>query len=91
MNASFEFSPDGKEIQGGILLVHGLTDSQYHLKTIGHLFADNGYYVIGLRLPGHGTVPGALLDVCWEDWYSAVQFGAWIVLNKIENVKNNKF
>ncbi len=91
LNASFEFSPDGKKIQGGILLVHGLTDSPYHLKTLGHLFADSGYYVIGLRLPGHGTVPGALLDVCWEDWYAAVQFGARMVLNKIENAKNNKF
>jgi len=92
LNASFEFSPSSeKEIQGGILLVHGLTDSPYHLRSIGHLFADNGYYVIGLRLPGHGTVPGALLNVTWEDWYAAVQFGARMVQDKIENLKNSKF
>jgi alpha-beta hydrolase superfamily lysophospholipase len=91
LNSSFEFGPVEKSIQGGILLVHGLTDSPYHLRAIGQIFADSGYYVIGLRLPGHGTVPGALLDVCWEDWYAAVHFGARMVLNKIENIKNSRF
>lgn len=91
LNASFEFLPDGEDIKGGILLVHGLTDSPYHLREIGRVFSDNGFYVIGLRLPGHGTVPGGLLDVNWEDWYSAVKFGARMVLKKIENRSGNKF
>ncbi|UCE07833.1 MAG: alpha/beta fold hydrolase [bacterium] len=91
LNASFELLPEVKEIQGGILLVHGLKDSPYHLLAIGQIFADNGYYVLGLRLPGHGTVPGALLNVSWKDWYAATQFGARMVLKKIENVKGSKF
>ena len=91
LNASFEFLPTDKEIVGGILLVHGLTDSPYHVRAIGKLFADNGYYVIGLRLPGHGTVPGALLNVSWQDWYDAVKFGARTVQNKIKNIENSKF
>jgi len=91
LNASFEFFPDEKESKGGILLVHGLTDSPYHLRAIGRKFSDNGYYVIGLRLPGHGTVPGALLDVKWQDWYSAVKFGVRMILKKIEHLNNGKF
>jgi len=27
--------------------------------------------VVGLRLPGRGTVPGALTQVCWADWVAA--------------------
>jgi len=91
LNASFEFLPDEEEIKGGVLLVHGLTDSPYHMKSIGKIFFNNGFYVIGLRLPGHGTVPGGLLNVNWEDWYSAVKFGARMVLEKIENRRDSKF
>ena len=91
LNASFEFLPNEEEIKGGVLLVHGLTDSPYHLKAIGEIFFDNGFYVIGLRLPGHGTVPGGLLNVTWEDWYSAVKFGARMVLKKIGNRRDSKF
>ncbi|MGD8662828.1 MAG: alpha/beta fold hydrolase, partial [Desulfobacterales bacterium] len=91
LNASFECLPDEEEIKGGVLLVHGLTDSPYHLKAIGEIFVKNGFYVIGLRLPGHGTVPGGLLNVTWEDWYSAVKFGARMVLEKIENRRDTKF
>jgi pimeloyl-ACP methyl ester carboxylesterase len=28
---------------------------------------------IGIRLPGHGTVPGGLTHVDWEDWMAAVR------------------
>jgi alpha-beta hydrolase superfamily lysophospholipase len=91
LNASFELLPDEEEIKGGVLLVHGLTDSPYHMKSIGKIFCNNGFYVIGLRLPGHGTVPGGLLNVTWEDWYSAVKFGARMVLEKIENRRDSKF
>jgi alpha-beta hydrolase superfamily lysophospholipase len=91
LNASFELLPDEEEIKGGVLLVHGLSDSPYHLKAIGDIFVKNGFYVIGLRLPGHGTVPGGLLKVSWEDWYSAVKFGARMVLEKIKNRRDSKF
>ena len=90
-NASFEYRPQDGEIMGGILLVHGLSDSPYHLRAIGKLFADNGYYVIGLRLPGHGTVPGALLNVQWEDWYDAVKFGAQMVQSEISSLADKRF
>ena len=91
LNTSFELFPKNGEMVGGILLVHGLTDSPYHFRAIGQFFANNGYYVIGLRLPGHGTIPSALLEVSWDDWYDAVKFGARMVSQKIATVENGKF
>ena len=67
--------PDGGVI-GGALLVHGLTDSPYSLRTIGEDLRARGYQVLALRVPGHGTVPAGLTDVTWEDWLAAVRVGA---------------
>lgn len=90
LNCSFEVPGKGEK-KGGILLVHGLTDSPYHLRATAEIFSANGYYVICLRLPGHGTVPGALLDVKWEDWYEAVKFGADMVRKKISKFQDPQF
>ena len=51
-------APDGEAI-GGALLVHGLTDGPYSMRTIGEGLRAGGYHVLALRLPGHGTVPRA--------------------------------
>jgi alpha-beta hydrolase superfamily lysophospholipase len=75
LNGSFALNPD-QPVKGGILLLHGLTDSPYHLSSIGQLFQSQGYKVICLRLPGHGTIPAALKDIHWEDWAEAVAYGA---------------
>jgi alpha-beta hydrolase superfamily lysophospholipase len=91
LNCSFQCSPEQGKERGGILLVHGLTDSPYHLRAIADIFREKGYYVIGIRLPGHGTYPGALLDVKWEHWYEAVTFGAKMVKKEISNYKDPKF
>ncbi len=84
LNASFEFQPQGEEFKGGVLLLHGLSDSPYHVRKIGRFLSQAGYYVIGLRLPGHGTVPAALLDIRWQDWYQATVFGAKFVKDRIK-------
>jgi alpha-beta hydrolase superfamily lysophospholipase len=73
-NRTFELIPEN--IKGGVLLLHGLSDSPYSLRSIGEVFFKNGFYVLGLRFPGHGTVPAALLDVSWKDWYEVVRMGA---------------
>jgi len=74
-NRSFELIPPG-EPRGAALLVHGLTDSPYAMRALGETFLKQGYYVVALRLPGHGTVPAGLLDVSWRDWYAAVLLAA---------------
>lgn len=43
---------------GGVLLVHGLSDSPYSLRAVAERLHAEGYTVVGLRVPGHGTCPG---------------------------------
>ncbi len=54
-----------------ILLTHGLTDSPYMMRDIAAWFQAQGFRVLAMQLPGHGTRPGDLLDVTWRDWVSA--------------------
>lgn len=90
-NASFEIMPERRPLRGGVLLVHGLTDSPYHLRTIAQIFAEQGYYVICLRLPGHGTAPGALVTVRHADWSRAVAFAGGMVLQKLRENGGGRF
>ena len=84
LNASFVYDPGKKDTKGVILLLHGLSDSPYHMRALGKLFKEEGLYVLGLRLPGHGTLPSGLLDVTWQEWVKATEWGAH-QLNKIAN------
>jgi len=58
---------------GGVLLVHGLSDSPYSLRAMAERLHAEGYTVVGLRVPGHGTSPRALAETDWEDWTAAVR------------------
>jgi alpha-beta hydrolase superfamily lysophospholipase len=71
-NRSYVLEPDGKPV-GVVVLLHGLTDSPYSLRHVAQRYRDHGFVAIGLRLPGHGTVPAALTDVRWEDWMAATR------------------
>lgn len=73
-NRSFELTPP--DPKGSVLLVHGLTDSPYVMHSLAETFYEQGYYVLALRMPGHGTVPAGLLHVTWQDWYEAVALAA---------------
>jgi alpha-beta hydrolase superfamily lysophospholipase len=75
-NHSYEFVPRQTEPRGAVLLVHGLSDSPYSMRSLAETFLEQGYYVVVLRLPGHGTVPAGLLNVSWQDWYGAVVLAA---------------
>ena len=79
-NRSFELVPD--RIEGGILLIHGLTDSPYSMKDLAELFYKENFYVLALRMPGHGTVPAGLTDVSWKDWMAALEIGVARVRQK---------
>ena len=70
-NRSFELPADAPV--GGVLLLHGLTDSPYSLRALGEAFRERGYGVLGLRLPGHGTAPSGLKSVRWQDMAAAVR------------------
>ena len=71
-NRSYTLAPEGTPT-GAVVLLHGLTDSPYSLRHVARVYRDHGYVVIAIRLPAHGTVPGALTDVAWEDWSAATR------------------
>jgi pimeloyl-ACP methyl ester carboxylesterase len=71
-NRSYVMEPDSTPV-GVVVLLHGLTDSPYSLRHVAQYYRDRGFVAIGLRLPGHGTVPAGLTDVRWEDWMAATR------------------
>jgi len=71
-NRSFELMPDGPPA-GAAVFLHGLTDSPYSLRHLAALYRDNGFVAIGIRLPGHGTVPAGLTTATWQEWMAAVR------------------
>ncbi len=73
-NRTFELSVP--QPRGGVLLLHGLSDSPYSLRALGERLHALGYHVIGLRLPGHGTAPAGLLRVHWRDMAAATRLAA---------------
>lgn len=82
-NAPFELLPLGdfekgrdKPYKRGVLLTHGLIDSPYHMRHLAAFFQRNGFRVMAVLLPGHGTQPGDLLDIRWQEWEKAVAYGA---------------
>jgi alpha-beta hydrolase superfamily lysophospholipase len=73
VNYNRTFELDAENPRGAVLLIHGMSDSPYSLAAIGHLLNANGYQVLGLRVPGHGTVPAALTRTRWQDMAAAVE------------------
>ncbi len=88
MRAPFAIGPDkdaceiagndqahGKDV--GFLLVHGLTDSPFLMTdirdTLQSKFPCATFHAV--LLPGHGTVPGDLLNVQYQEWIETVRYG----------------
>ncbi|MDY1035735.1 alpha/beta hydrolase [Lelliottia sp. CFBP8978] len=71
-NRSFVLMPAGKP-KGVAVLLHGLTDSPYSVKSLAVNYQQRGFVAIAPRLPGHGTAPGALTDVSREAWQAVVR------------------
>lgn len=72
-NRTFEWKQDGREATAGVLLLHGMSDSPYSMRTVGEALHKQGAHCIGLRLPGHGTAPSGLVTFEWEDMAAAVR------------------
>jgi alpha-beta hydrolase superfamily lysophospholipase len=71
-NRSFVIEPAG-EPSGVAVFLHGLTDSPYSARRTLERYRERGFVGIAIRLPAHGTVPGALTDVAWEEWSAATR------------------
>jgi hypothetical protein len=72
-NRTFEFAPE--QPRGGVLLLHGLSDSPYSLRATGLMLLKQGWHVLALRLPGHGTAPAGLIDLHWQDLRAVTRLG----------------
>jgi len=60
---------------GGILLLHGASDSPYSMRLLSEIFSRQGLYVLALRIPGNGTIPTGLKHAQLEDWLSITRMG----------------
>jgi esterase/lipase len=92
--APFELVPDpdrcprsaGGRHERAVLLIHGIGDSAYAMRDLAARFAAACYLARAILLPGHGTVPGDLLDVRYEDWTEATRRGARSFADKAEKL-----
>ena len=72
-NRSYVLEPEVTPV-GAVVFLHGLTDSPYSLRHIRSRYREHRFqFRIAIRLPAHGTVPGALTDVEWQDWMAATR------------------
>ncbi len=70
----------------GCLLLHGFTASPQVMRGLGLHLSRAGWTAIGIRLPGHGTTPGDMNRVRWQDWMLAVEDGVHMLRNTCEKI-----
>jgi len=80
-NRSFELPAQSPV--GGALLLHGMSDSPYTLRALAEALNRRSYWVVGLRLPGHGTAPSGLTSVTRQDMAGAVDLAMKHLANKV--------
>lgn len=92
-NAPFELKPAAgypagqkKTYRRGVLLTHGLTDSPYFMRHLAEIFQEDGFRVVAVLLPGHGTQPGDLLEVSWQEWAKAVAYGTDRLAEEVDEI-----
>ena len=83
-NRSFELTTNNP--RGAVLLLHGMSDSPYSLHTLGKALNQQKYWVIGLRMPGHGTAPSGLRHISRHDMAAAVRLGMGHLATKVKNM-----
>ena len=73
--------------RGGVLLLHGMSDSPYSLWSIAEALNAAGLSVINLRLPGHGTAPAALTRAHWKDFAAAAELAMAQLQNEVGSMQ----
>jgi alpha-beta hydrolase superfamily lysophospholipase len=64
------------EAKVGVLLIHGMSDAPYSMRSLAERLHAAGAAVVAMRVPGHGTAPSGLVDVTWKDMAGAVALAA---------------
>ncbi len=70
----------------GVLLLHGFTGSAGHMRLIGEELHRQGFTVLGIQLPGHGTRLEDMQHVRWNDWLQAAKEGFFALKQRCETV-----
>ena len=71
-NRSFLLEP-ATRASGVVVLLHGLSDSPYSMRTLAELYRRHGFVAIVPRMPGHGTVPAGLTREGRKEWEATVE------------------
>lgn len=89
-NSPYEWKPshntNNTTYKRGVLLIHGLYDSPFKLLEIAQNFLDQGFLVLGILLPGHGTVPGDLLNIRYPEWIKTIDYAAEELKKQVNEV-----
>jgi esterase/lipase len=85
LNSPFELVPE-KPNHKGVLLIHGLFDSPFIMRDIGHHLVKQGYLVRAILLPGHATIPADLLTTSYREWLKATEYGVKSFANQIDEL-----
>lgn len=64
-------APVGK--RHGVLLLHGFTGTAAHMRLIAESLQAQGFTVMGINLPGHGTSMEDMARFGWQDWLDAAK------------------
>ncbi|MGI9509190.1 MAG: alpha/beta hydrolase [Geminicoccaceae bacterium] len=94
--APFELppAPEGEDCKGkakadydrGVLLIHGLNDTPFSMWDLAARFTKACYLVRAILLPGHGTVPGDLLDIGLPEWRDSVSKAIWSFRGEVDRL-----
>ena len=88
-NTPFELKPTQPieaSTRYGALFIHGLLDSPFIMRDTGVALQQQGLLVRSILLPGHGTVPGALLNVRYQDWLQATHYGIQNLTKDVDKI-----
>lgn len=86
-NIPFELYPNkDQKVKTGALLIHGLMESPFQMRDIANYLQSQGLLVKAILLPGHGTIPGALLHVHYQQWLDTVHYGFKKLLNEVDRI-----
>jgi carboxylesterase len=70
----------------GCLLIHGFTGSPKEMRWMGEYLGNSGNTILGVRLVGHATQPDDMLRTRWQDWFSSVEDGYYLLKGSTDQV-----
>ncbi len=71
--------------KGAVLLLHGMSGAPYSLHNQAEYLQKEGYWALGLRMPGHGTIPSGLRNMKWQDMAVVLKLGMKHLEKKVGN------